>query len=61
LGEKVRLKIQPFDWLRVVSEVEPPEAGARRQTWLPPIWAKEFRRFAFSEISFRQTKKRRIV
>jgi len=23
------LKIPPFDWLRVVSEVEPPEAGER--------------------------------
>ncbi len=26
---RVRLKIPPFDWLRVVSEVEPPEAGVR--------------------------------
>jgi hypothetical protein len=25
------LKIPPFDWLRVVSEVEPPEAGVRGQ------------------------------
>jgi hypothetical protein len=29
LGEKVRLKIPPFDELRVVSEVEPPKAGMR--------------------------------
>jgi len=28
-GERVRLKIPPFDRLRVVSEVEPPEAGVR--------------------------------
>ena len=26
---RVRLKIPPFDKLRVVSEVEPPEAGVR--------------------------------
>jgi hypothetical protein len=29
LGGEDRLKIPPFDWLRVVSEVEPPEAGVR--------------------------------
>jgi hypothetical protein len=28
-GEKTRSKIPPFDKLRVVSEVEPPEAGVR--------------------------------
>jgi hypothetical protein len=30
LGERIKLKIPPFDELRVVSEVEPPPAGVRR-------------------------------
>ena len=29
MHSRVRLKIPPFDRLRVVSEVEPPEAGVR--------------------------------
>jgi len=29
MGERARLEIPPFDRLRVVSEVEPPDAGVR--------------------------------
>jgi hypothetical protein len=29
MHSRARLKIPSFDWLRMVSEVEPPEAGVR--------------------------------
>ena len=32
-----RIAITPFDWLRVVSEVEPPEAGERGRGFSSPL------------------------